>query len=260
MGIRSPRVRRAPQPVISEARGVRAMHIGGEAVQSAMRLDDPYALALDYTRCMMAFLLFHPEPRQALMIGLGGGSLAKFFHRRLRGLRTRIVEIDERVIAMARSHFHLPADDARLQVRAGCGTDALAPECCDLLVIDGFVDESLPGKITSQAFFDAAWLALASPGVLVMNLMDDAPDLDRILQRLEQSFGGAVVCMPALTDPNVIAFALKGGPPQVGWRALRERASELEAAYGLPFPRYVNALRQMNRCTADALLVTQPAA
>ena len=36
----------------------------------------PFALELDYTRCMMAFLLFHPAPRRALMIGLGGGSLA----------------------------------------------------------------------------------------------------------------------------------------------------------------------------------------
>jgi len=258
-GRRAIRSARNPAPAISESRGVRTLHLGGEAVQSAMRLDDPYALALDYTRCMMAFLLFHREPRRALMIGLGGGSLAKFFHRRLRGLSTRIVEIDERVIAMARSHFHLPPDDARLAVELGCGTAALAPECCDVLVIDGFVDEALPASITSQAFFDAAWLALAPPGVLVMNLMDDAPDLDRILQRLEQSFGGAVLCMPALTDPNVIAFALKGAPDGFAWRTLRERATALEAQFGLPFPRYVKALRSMNRCSAESLLVTQSA-
>jgi len=253
------RTRRAPQPVISESRGVRALHLGGDAVQSAMRLDDPYALALDYTRGMMAFLLFHPQPRDALMIGLGGGSLAKFFHRSLREVRTRIVEIDPQVIAMARSHFHVPPDDARMTIELGCGTEALAPECCDLLVIDGFVDESLPDKITSQAFFDAAWLALSAPGVLVMNLMDDDPHFDRTLQRLEQAFGGAVLCMPALVDPNVIAFALKGGADRIPWRALRERACALEARFGLPFPRYVNALRKMNRCTPDALVVA-PAA
>ena len=254
---RALRAARNPAPVVSESRGVRALHIGGDAVQSAMRLDDPHALALDYTRCMMAFLLFHPEPRQALMIGLGGGSLAKFFHRRLRALRTRIVEIDARVIAMARAQFHLPADDARLRVDVGCGAEALSPECCDLLVCDGFVDESLPGKITSQAFFDAAWLALVAPGVLVMNLMDDAPDFDRILQRLERAFGGAVLCMPALTDPNVVAFALKGGAGRISWQALRERAADLEARFGLPFARYVNALRKMNRCSAEALTVVQ---
>ena len=59
-----------PSIAVSEARGVRTLHVGGEAIQSSMRLEDPFALALDYTRCMMAFLLFHPEPRQALMIGI----------------------------------------------------------------------------------------------------------------------------------------------------------------------------------------------
>jgi len=55
---------------VTNARGVRTMHVGGEAIQSAMRIDDPFALALDYTRCMMAFLLFHPQPRHCVQ---GGG-------------------------------------------------------------------------------------------------------------------------------------------------------------------------------------------
>ena len=47
---------------------MRSLHVGGEAIQSSMRLGDPFALALDYTRCMMAFLLFHPEPRGVLVV------------------------------------------------------------------------------------------------------------------------------------------------------------------------------------------------
>jgi len=39
---------------------VRTLHVGGEAIQSAMCIAEPDALALDYTRCMMAFLLFSP--------------------------------------------------------------------------------------------------------------------------------------------------------------------------------------------------------
>ena len=242
-----------PPLVISEERGVRHLHVGGEAIQSAMRLEDPFALELDYTRCMMAFLLFHPEPRRALMIGLGGGSLAKFFHRRLAGLRTHIVEYDERVIATARSLFQVPADDARLTIEHGDGVQALAPECCDLLVVDGFEDESMPEAMVSQAFFDAAWCALEEPGVLVMNFMDDARDFDRNLQRLEHAFGGAVLCMHALNDPNIVALGLKGAPAAVGWDALRTRAGGLERRYGLPFGRYVSALRRMNRFDAREL-------
>lgn len=247
-------MRRAPLSV-SEARGVRTLHVGGEAIQSAMRLDDPYALELDYTRCMMAFLLFHPEPREILMIGLGGGSLAKFVHRRLPAARTRAVELDERIVTVARSLFHLPPDDARLTVEIGDGAEALAPECADVLMVDGFDDEALPAALVSQAFFDAAWGALREPGVLVLNLMSDDPQLDRTLQRLESAFGGAVVCLPALSDPNVIAFALKGAPSAIAWQTLRTRAEHLQARYGLPFARYVSALRRMNPCNATGLTV-----
>ena len=248
-------LRRAPALTVSEARGVRTLHVGGEAVQSAMRLDDPHALALDDTRCMMAFLLFHPQPRDILMIGLGGGSIAKFAHRHLRAARTRVVELDERVVAVARSLFHLPPDDARLRVEVGDGAEALAPECADVLMIDGFDDESVPGALVSQPFFDAAWAALAEPGILVMNLMSDDPQLDRVLQRLEAAFGGAVLCLPALSDPNIIALALKGAPRRIAWQTLRGRAERLQARFGLAFPRYVNALRRMNPCDAADLIV-----
>jgi spermidine synthase len=241
-----------PSIAVSEARGLRTLHVGGEAIQSSMRLEDPYALALDYTRCMMAFLLFHPEPRAALMIGLGGGSLAKFFHRFLKGTSLRVVELDPRVVAAAREHFALPPD---LEVEIGDGAEALEPECCDVLIVDAFEDELHVPRLASGEFYDGAFLALGEPGALVVNFMDDDPKLDRTLERMERAFGGAVVCMPALYDPNMIAFALKGVAPEISWDELRARAARLEARLSLPFGRYVSRLRAMNRWTASALII-----
>ena len=246
---------RRPALTVSEERGVRTLHVGGEAIQSSMRLSDPFALELDYTRCMMSFLLFHARPRRALKIGLGGGSLVKFFWRRLPGLRTRVVELDERVVRVAREQFHLPPDDARLTVEVGDGAHALAPECCDLLVVDAFADEHPPAALVSQAFFDAAWLALEAPGVLVLNLMDDDPRLDERLRRVERAFGGAALALPAPYDPNVLVFALKGAPARLAWDELARRAHALERRFGLPFPRYVPRLKRMNRFDAEALII-----
>jgi spermidine synthase len=247
--------KRPPSVAVSDARGVRTLHVGGEAIQSAMRLGDPFALALDYTRCMMAFLLFHGEPRRALMIGLGGGSLPKFFHRHLKKTAVRVVELDARIVAAARTQFSLPPDDARLTVEIGDGAEALAPECCDVLVIDAFQDEEHVPQFASQAFYDAAFLALGEAGALVVNFMDDDRNLDANLQRIEAAFGGAVVAMKALYDPNVIAFALKGAPRSVEWAELRRRAERLESELGLPFPRYLSRLRGMNRWTARELII-----
>src|SRR5918999_327587 len=158
-----------------------------------MRLEDPYALALDYTRCMMAFLLFHPETRQALMIGLGGGSLAKFFFKHLKRTKVRVVELDARIVSTARAHFALPPDDARFAVEIGDGAEALSPECCDVLVVDAYHDEAHVPELATAQFYDAAFLALEPRGVLVVNFMDDDPRFDRYLERLERAFGSAVI-------------------------------------------------------------------
>jgi spermidine synthase len=204
---------------------------------------------------MMNFLLVHPEPREALMIGLGGGSLPKFFHKHLKKTRVRVVELDPAVVAAARTHFSLPPDDERLVVDIGDGAQALYPECCDVLVVDAYHDELHVPELASAEFYDAAFLAVREPGAVVVNFMNDDPKLDEYLQRLERAFGGAVLAVPALYDPNIIAFAFRGAPPSIAWSTLRSRAEKLEARYGLPFTRYVSRLRSMNRATAQELVI-----
>ncbi len=252
--------RGTPPPIaVSDAAGVRTLHIGGTAMQSAMRLDAPFALQLDYTRCMMAFLLFHPQPRRALLIGLGGGSIAKFLHRHFRTLRIKAVEIDPRVVGVARSQFALPPDDARLAVEVGDGAAALSAGCCDLLVADAFDDETPVGHLAGETFYRAAWDALAAPGVLVTNLMSDDPQLDSRLQALRRGFRGAALRLPALSDPNLIAFGLKGMPARIPREQLLARARGLEARYGLPFRRYAKGLRGMTRGKASELVLADEA-
>jgi spermidine synthase len=129
-------------------------------------------------------------------------------------------------------------------VEIGDGAQALSPECCDVLLIDAYHDEAHVAELATAEFYDAAWLALAPRGALVVNFMNDDPNLERYLERLEGAFGGAVLTMRALYDPNVIAIALKGLPPLDDRDALRSRAARLEARFGLPFARYATRLRR----------------
>ena len=84
---------------LSEKFGVRTLHIGSDTVQSSMRIAQPNDLEISYTRSMMAFLLFNADPREVLMVGLGGGSLAKYVYHRLPRARTTVVEIMPQVVA-----------------------------------------------------------------------------------------------------------------------------------------------------------------
>src|SRR5260370_5246671 len=77
-----------------ENRKTRSLCFGIDgAVQSEMWLDDPETLVSAYTRKMMGFLLFRRRPREILMLGLGGGALAKLFHRHLPSPRLTMIEI-----------------------------------------------------------------------------------------------------------------------------------------------------------------------
>src|SRR4051812_16977495 len=125
---------------ISERHGVRSLHIGSDTVQSSMRLAKPNDLELSYTRSMMGFLLFMPPPTRVLMVGLGGGSLAKFIFHRLPDARIQAVEVNPRVVAIARQCFHVPPDDERFEVTVADGAEHVQREdvFADVILVDGY--------------------------------------------------------------------------------------------------------------------------
>ena len=242
---------------VSEEDGVRYLHLGGEHIQSAMRVDAPHALELDYTRTMMSFLLLHPRPADCLMIGLGGGSIPKFIHRKMRSTRMRAIELNPAVITAARSLFHLPPDDARLQVELGDGARVVhaARARYDVLFADGFVDGEQVAELVSDEFYLAARRALRAPGVLVVNFFGHDRRFERYLKRIESAFDGCGVCLEAREDGNVIALALNGVGERIGWDELGARAVRLEKRLGLPFVSFAKGLRRMNRWTRKDLLL-----
>lgn len=242
---------------IAEERGVRSLHIGGLAIQSAMRLSNPDALELHYTRAMMSFMLFKPQPEELLMVGLGGGSMAKFIHRRMTATRVTVVEIRPEVVAAARSYFELPGDDERLRVVVDDGARFVPahPACADVFLIDGFDDGVQPAALCSQDFYDSAFAALRPGGVLAVNFMAEDRRLDAMCARLEKSFAGRILLLEAADKVNVVVLALREGPEKIAWSELRERGTQLQLRHGLPFDRILISLRERNICNARHLRI-----
>lgn len=91
---------------------------------------------------MMACLLLRdaPWPREALLVGLGAGSLVKFIYHRLPETRITVVEIDPQVEIIARLHFKLPDDPERIHIIIGDGADFMRQEGrkFDAIFVDGF--------------------------------------------------------------------------------------------------------------------------
>ncbi len=113
------------KPFIVDSGRRRFLHFDLDCVQSAMYLEDPNRLCLAYTRRMMTFLLFNRAPRHILLLGLGGGSLAKFCYESLPRAIIIAVEPNPDVIAL-REEFLIPAMTFAFRVVQADGADYIA--------------------------------------------------------------------------------------------------------------------------------------
>lgn len=242
---------------ISEKFGVRSLHIGSDTIQSAMRVAHPNELEVVYTRSMMAFLLFSPDPRDVLMIGLGGGSLAKFIYHRLPRACTVAVEINPRVVAIARQFFHVSPDNERLRVIVGDGASYMANDKprADVVMVDGYDAEAQVAALSTLAFYRDCARVLGDGGILVVNLWGGDRNFSACVERMAKVFDRRVACLPAGKPGNVVALAFKHSPGQPRWEDLRDRARVLEAELGLDFTGFVRELAVMNPHDQDRLLL-----
>ena len=237
---------------VSEKFGVRSLHIGSDTVQSAMRIARPNDLELSYTRSMMACLLFHAEPRNVLMVGLGGGSVAKYVYHQLPEAKVRVLELDPQVVAIARQCFLVPPDEARFQVIVGDGAEYMDRRDvrADIIMVDGYDAESHVEALATREFYSHCRARLAVGGVLVANLWGGDRQFNEVLKRIEDVFPDGTLCLPARKPGNVIAFAFRDPPAPLVWADLEGRAVALEVRHGLEFPLFVAGLRTMNRSDA----------
>ncbi|MES2324168.1 MAG: fused MFS/spermidine synthase [Pseudomonadota bacterium] len=218
-----PRLPTACPPPLVRTRGRRrTLEFMEGNVQSDMLLSHPTRLMLAYTRAMMCFALFVPRPRHIVMVGLGGGSLAKFCYRHFPDARITVLELRADVIAL-RAQFAVPPDDTRFQVVHADAARWLAgePDSCDVLVVDGFDAAGLPPALGSARFYGDCRRALRQGGVLVANIFSYDPQYGRMHARLDLMFDRRLCWFDRVAGNNRILFAVKAEPGSDGGHAGR---------------------------------------
>jgi spermidine synthase len=237
---------------VTEERGVRTLHLGSCAIQSAMRISRPWDLELAYTRAMMSFLLFSPSPDAVLMIGLGGGSLAKFIRRQRPETHLTAVEIDPEVIAAARAHFELPPDDATFSVIEGDGARYVRQHaaCADVILLDGFDAGNQVEALATESFYAACRRALRPHGVLVVNLWGRDEQFQTYFTRLLHAFDGQLGWLSVMGKTNVVVLAFADPDAEARLHAQTPHLSQLAKRYGLDLGGFA---RDMQWPNADLL-------
>jgi spermidine synthase len=221
---------------------------------------DPVALFLPYSQLMVASLALAPEPKRGLILGHGGGSLAKWLAHRWPELDLDVVEFDPTVVRMAEEYFfyqappqhHVYVRDARVFLSS-------TRQRYDLIWVDAFARHMIPFHLTTVEFFAELRAHLEPNGILAVNLASsgEGGDLLRanaVVQTMRRSF------------PHIESFAVKGP-----WKSSQPRSENLIFFAGAPLEQHthttivanVNRLVEQQRLPFEAIALltahrTQP--
>ena len=244
---------------ISEADGVRYLHLGTPWVQGAMRIRKPLSLELEYSQRMIVWMLFRPENEvasgQAVQLGLGAAAITRFCHSVL-GMRTTAVELNPTVIAACRLWFRLPEDGPMLDVleadAAAFAADAQHAGCVQALCVDLYDHDAASPVLDSEAFYRDCWRLLGEGGVMSVNLFGRDASFERSAARIGAAFGeGRLRMMRPTKEGNTIVVAIKGA--ELPDRAtLAARAENIETRFKLPARKWLRMIRDLPPAASPA--------
>lgn len=247
--------RKAPEmaPVtVSEADGVRYLHLGTPWVQGAMRVRKPYEIELEYVQRMMAWMLLRPEEEvaagHAVQLGLGAAAITKFCRKKLQ-MRTTAVELNPQVISVCRGWFRLPEDDELLSVvmqdAARYAADPAHEGTADALCVDLYDHEAASPVLDDAGFYAACHRMLSPGGVMSVNLFGRDASFERSVKRIAQSFGiEALWALKPTKEGNTVVLGTKGVEP-ADRATLAARAENIETRFGLPARKWLRMIKRL---------------
>ena len=231
--------------------------------QTCMNPEKPNQVVFPYVRMSFAGLLANPEPRHAMMIGLGGGTISNVLTELYPNLAIDLVEIDEAVVRVARDYFdfresantNVFIQDGRVFTRRA----RIQGKKYDLIILDAYTGDYIPEHLMTQEFLQDVHDLLTPDGIVVANTFAISKLYDHESQTYASVFGDFINFKMRGTG-NRVVIAARGSLPANS--ELRDNASRLGPRllkpYDVDLVRYLSYLdREADWDTRKAPLTDQ---
>lgn len=194
---------------------MRARSRGAEYLESAVDLDDPLRLVVSYTRSLYGALFLQPQPKQVLMIGLGGAGFHRVFAQAFPEALLQTVELDPKVFELSQTHLGFkPTEKTPVAIMDGRLFVKRNRAAWDWIILDAFRGGFVPPHLKTAEFYRECAARLEERGVFISNLHSNtqlyASDLKTI-----QSVFPQVVLFQTAGRGNVILCAVKYATPVI---------------------------------------------
>jgi len=205
---------------------------GYDYTESIANLTDPYDLPVRYTQLMTVGLVYPPQPRTVLMIGLGGGSLSSYLGHFLPDAQVDTVEVDPGVITAAKKYFGV-IERPRVRYLESDGRVFLNrnPATYDLILVDAFHGGYVPFHLLTKEFYTLVRQRLAPDGAAAFNVHDGTKLFASTLLTLRSVFSSVHLYPTRLGETIVVATA----EPAPDEATLAARATALQEKLGFRF-------------------------
>ncbi len=189
-------------------------------MQSQVNLSNLREHVLEYTRLAFCGLLYEPEPKRMLVLGLGGGVIPREMHHYLPALEIDVVEIDPEIVLIAKRFFgfredeklRVHTDDGRMFVKKQLRRDPVPKY--DIVILDAFNSDYIPFHLMTKEFLEEVKGVLAEDGVVIANVFYSNRLFDAELATFLSVFGrcqvffgaystNAMLVSPGLRSPTL---------------------------------------------------------
>lgn len=206
---------------------------GYDYTESIANLADPDDLPVRYTQLMTLGVVYPPDVRNVLMIGLGGGSISTYLGRFMPQAAIDTVEVDPGVINAAKTYFGMK-ETARVRYIEGDGRVYLNrhKEPYDLILVDAFHGGYVPFHLLTREFYTLIRQRLAPGGAVAFNVHDGTKLYASTVLTLRAVFP-SVHLYPTGTGETIAVATAEQAPDRA---TLAARAKSLQGKLGFRFP------------------------
>jgi spermidine synthase len=149
---------------------------GSVHLQSQIDLDNPQQLLLEYSRMAFCGLLYKPQPKTMLVLGLGGGVIPTQMRHYFPSMEIDVAEIDADVVPAATKYMEFKEDN-KLKVTVDDGRMFIKKQLrrkpvpkYDMIILDAFNGDYIPFHLMTKEFLEEVKSVLADDGVVIANV------------------------------------------------------------------------------------------
>ena len=176
---------------VTETTYNRYLKFGNGLKQSSMNKKNPRKLQLKYTKEILKVFDHIQNPKNVLVLGLGGGIIPSYIHENYSGVTVDVIDNVHELKDIAHKYFELPVSD-RLNVIIQNAKDYVltTDKKYDIIIEDLYKDDGKPSfiKDNGNKFDNDLKNILNDRGAVVINYMVHERNYTKYMNRLNASY------------------------------------------------------------------------